>query len=183
MSASGDENQAFRVFLRRVWREDVAPKLRDHRAAQRRTSARTVGKLAASTGLLFDSLLGLRGKPFARLMTVVGSSLGAMLPDVWDWEWLRANRDAREQEFVRQRFAAQAARLPEAEALALFDLPPTATRDELKSAWRALSQKWHPDKAQDEAQRAEHHVRFVAYSAAYETLCTAFDEGRLPTTG
>lgn len=174
------DSAAFRQFLRRVWQEDVARLVRDRRAAQRTKSARVAGKAAAATGLFVDALLGLRGKPFTRFMAVMGASVGAMLPDVWDWKWLResatpAQRDAFA-EGVRRRVAA----LPESDALELFELAPTATRDELKRAWRDVLQRWHPDKAPSEATRPEYHLRFLAYKAAYERLAQAYDEGRLP---
>jgi hypothetical protein len=174
------ENEAFRRFLRRVWREDVTPLLRDQRAAQRRKSARVAGKFAAATGLVVDGVFGLKGKPFTRFMTVMGSSLGALLPDVWDWQWLSEFAAPAEREVVAEQVCRRAAELPEAEALALFDLAPTATRAELKQAWRSILQRWHPDKAPDETRRPEFHVRFLAYNAAYERLCRAYEDGRLP---
>jgi hypothetical protein len=180
MPSAANETEAFRRFLRRVWQEDVGPLLRDQRAVQRKKSARVAGTAAAGAGLLLDGLLRLRGKPFTRFMTVVGSSLGALLPDVWDWEWLRDSADAAEQAAVAEGVQRQAARLPEADALALFGLPESATRDELKRAWRDAARRWHPDKALAEADRLEYQVRFVAYSAAYERLERAYDEGRLP---
>ncbi len=174
------DNEAFRRFLRRVWREDVTPLLRDQRAAQRKKVARATGKFAAATGLFVDSVLGLKGKPFARFMTVLGSSLGAMLPDVWDWQWLRETAAPAQRQVVAEQVRRRAAELPEADALELFDLPATAAREDLKHAWRAVLQRWHPDKACTSAARAEHHVRFLAYKTAYERLCRAYDEDRLP---
>lgn len=180
MAQRRSDNAAFRRFLRRVWREDVTPLLRDRRAPQRKQAARTAGKFAAATGLFVDSVLGLKGKPFARFMTVMGSSLGALLPDVWDWEWLCASAAPAEREVVAEQVQRRAAELPETDALELFGLPATATREELKHAWRELLQRWHPDKARGEATRAEYQVRFLAYKTAYERLCRAYDEGRLP---
>lgn len=176
-----NEDEAFRRFIRRVWRDDVAPLLRDKRAKQRQASARTTGKAAAAAGLVVDSLFGLKGKPFARFMTVMGTRLGALLPDVWDWEWLRESAEPAEREVVADQVQRRAAELPEADALALFGLDATAPREELKHAWRAILQRWHPDKAPDERARAQHHVRFLAYKAAYERLCEAYDHGRLPS--
>ena len=112
MPSAANETEAFRRFLRRVWQEDVGPLLRDQRAVQRKKSARVAGTAAAGAGLLLDGLLRLRGKPFTRFMTVVGSSLGALLPDVWDWEWLRDSADAAEQAAVAEGVQRQAARLP-----------------------------------------------------------------------
>lgn len=180
MPTAPADNLAFRRFLRRVWEHDIAPLLRDRRAGQRRKSARVAGKMAAAAGLLVDGVFGLKGKPFTRFMTVMGASLGALLPDVWDWEWLRERADAVEREVVAEQVRARAAELPEADALELFDLPPAASRDELKHAWRQLLQRWHPDKAPDECRRAEYQVRFLAYKTAYERLCAAYDAGRLP---
>jgi hypothetical protein len=180
MDARRPEDEAFRRFMRRVWQEDVAPLLRDRRAAQRRQAARVTGKFAAATGLLVDGVFGLKGKPFTRFMTVLGTSLGALLPDVWDWEWLQADAAPEERAVVDATVTQRAAELPESDALALFGLSPTADQDALKHAWRAVLQRWHPDKAPDEARRPEFHVRFLAYKAAYERLCTAYEAGRLP---
>lgn len=178
--AQPGDSAAFRRFLRRVWQEDVARLVDDRRAAQRTKSARVAGKAAAATGLFVDALLGLRGKPFTRFMTVMGTSVGAMLPDVWDWKWLRESATPAQRDAVAEDVRRRAAALPEADALELFELAPTATRDELKRAWREVLQHWHPDKAPDETTRAEYHLRFLAYKTAYERLAQAYDEGRLP---
>lgn len=175
-----NENEALRRFVRRVWVDDIHPLLRGRYAEQRQKSARAVGKLAAGTGLLADKLLRLRGKPFTRALTVLGSTAGALLPDVWDWEWLRKKASGQQQKVVAERLRHHAAQLPERGALALFGLSPTATREELKQAWRTVSQRWHPDKATTDASRAEHHIRFIAYQAAYERLTAAYESGRLP---
>ncbi len=181
MAASrGNDEEAFRRFLRRVWQHDINPLLRGQYAAQRRTTARVGGKIAASAGLLVDGILRLRGKPFTRFMTVFGSSMGALLPDVWDWSWLRDRAAQTQRKVVEEQVQRRAAELPESEALALFRLAPSATREELKAAWRGVSQRWHPDKAPDDRRRAEYHVRFVAYQAAYRRLCGAYDDGKLP---
>ena len=174
------DHAAFRQFLRRVWRDDVAPLLRDQRAAQRRQAARTGGKLAAASGLAIDGLLGLKGKPFTRFLTVVGSSFGAMLPDVWEWKWFQTQTTPPERAAAADVIGRRAAELPEREALALFGLSPSATRAQLREAWREQARRWHPDRAPDGATRAEYHVRFVAHQAAYERLCAAYDAGRLP---
>jgi hypothetical protein len=166
--------------MRRVWRDDIAPLLQDKRAAQRRKSARVGGKVAAATGLFVDGVFNLKGKPFTRFMTVVGSSFGAMLPDVWDWKWLRDSASESDRKVVAQRVRKRARELPEADALELFGLDGTATRDDLKAAWRRTSLRWHPDKAPDDRRRVEYHVRFLAFRAAHERLSRAYEEGRLP---
>ena len=172
-------DKAFRRFLRRTWRNDVAPILRGRRADQRRRSARIGGKIAATAGLAIDSLFHLRGRPFTRALTVMGATAGAILPDAWDIRWFRkADRATRDE--TTRRVQAAAGALPEADALELFGLDATADRDELKRAWRAVSKRWHPDLAPDGEARGEYHLRFVAYQAAYELLRTAYDENRLP---
>jgi len=178
--SSQPSDEALGRFLRRVWRADVEPLLRGKYAAERRKSARVGGKVAATGGLVLDSLFRLRGRPFTRAMSVMGSSLGAMLPDVWDWKWFRSSADKDDRKVVADQVKRRAAQLPEAEALAWFGLTPTASYEQLKHAWRIISQRWHPDKAADAGHRTEYHVRFVAYQAAYEHLCRAYDEGRLP---
>jgi DnaJ-domain-containing protein 1 len=103
-------------------------------------------------------------------MTVMGASLGALLPDVWDWEWLQSTAAPDERAAVAERVAARAAELEEAEARAVLGVRADASPEEVKHAWRAVLQRWHPDKAPDEASRAAYHVRFLAYKAAYERV-------------
>jgi len=173
------QDAAFQQFLRRVWRQDVAPLLRGRRAEQRARLARLGGAVAGATGRAIDSLLRLRGRPFARAMTVMGSRLGAIIPDAWDWQWLRRAR-AGVRRLAEHQARRRAEALDDAEALRLFDLPPTATHDEFRRAWHDISRRWHPDLAKDEAQRCEYHLRFVAYQAARRRLEEAYESGRLP---
>lgn len=178
MNDRRDEN--FSRFVERVWERDVAPLLRGRLAEQRKKGARWGGTTAAAGGALLDGLLKLRGRPFTRALTVLGSTFGAMVPDLWDWDWLRRRADDQERRVIDEQVRRRAAELPEDDALALFDLPNSATIDELRHAWRAMSLRWHPDKAPDPARRREYEVRFVAYQSAYNRLCTAFEAGRLP---
>lgn len=167
-------------FVRRVWREDVAPLLRDRRAAQRRASARVGGRVAASAGLLLDGLLGLRGKPFTRFMTVVGSSLAALVPDVLDWKWLGESADEADRHATDEQLRRRVAGLEQAEALGLFGLTERDSFENLRQSWRAAARRWHPDRAASPAQAAEHRLRFVTYRAAYERLKSVYESGRLP---
>lgn len=182
-ATQADDNPEFRRFLRRVWRQDIAPLLKGERAAQRRRAARLGGTLAGGAGLLVDSLLNLKGRPFTRALTVLGSTVGAILPDAWSWRWLREQATLRQRRVVEQRVTARAGMLPVEQALALFDLAPRASRRELRRAWHAFSRRWHPDRAADAAARAEHHLRFVAGQAAYERLKAAYARGELPRAG
>ncbi len=172
-----------RRFFQRVWRDNVTPLLKGKSGRTRRKTARVGGMFAAATGTFIDSVLGLRGRPFTRSMTVMGTRLGAILPDAWEWDWWHAVTDQETRTAVASEVERGARELPEADALALFELTPSATLDDLKAAWRRVSQDWHPDKAPDERLRGEYHLRFVAYRAAYERLRQAFDEGRLPIQG
>ncbi len=179
------ESDALRQFLRKVWAEDVVPQLKGERRekqAQRQKSARVAGKAAAAGGLFVDTLFGLKGKPFTRALSVMGSSLGAMLPDAWDWGWLRNAASDEQRRVVSEQVRRRAQELPQRAALRMFHLEPTASRDELKQAWRRVTQRWHPDKAPDDRARREYHVRFVTYQAAYEMLSRAYDAGRLPVS-
>ncbi len=180
MPARLAENEAFRRFLRRVWREDIAPLLADRRGPQRKKAARVGGKAAAAAGLFVDGVLGLKGKPFTRFLTVLGSSLGALLPDAWDWHWLGQSASDDDRQVISEQVRRRAAQLHETDALALFGLPADASRDELKHVWRQVLLRWHPDKAPDQRHRHEYHLRFLAYKTAYERLCAAYEAGRLP---
>lgn len=173
------ESEPFRRFLQRVWQADVQPLLRDHRAAQRHQSARVGGRVAAAGGLFVDALLGLRGRPFTRALTVLGARVGALLPDVWDWQIFRS-ATPEQRATIAARVEDRAGTLEDREALELLGLTEEATPEDLRSAWHAASRRWHPDKAPDESQRQEYHVRFLIYKGAYERLRTAHAEGRLP---
>jgi hypothetical protein len=177
---SSAQDRAFQEFMERVWRLDVAPLLRGRYARQRSIAARAGGQVAATGGRLIDRLLRLKGRPFTRAGAVLGSSLGALLPDVWDWQWLRTRSSTRQREQVARGVRAQAANLEDDEALALFGLSARSSRDELHEAWRGICKKWHPDLARTSEERRERHVRFIAYQAAYERLERAYNEGRLP---
>lgn len=172
--------ERFSRFVQRVWVADVVPLLRGRLAEQRRTGARWGGTTAAAGGAFLDGFLRLRGRPFTRAMTVLGSTFGALVPDLWDWNWLRTRAGDEERRVLDEQVRRRAAELPEDDALALFDLPPSATLDELRHAWRAMSLRWHPDKAPDDDRRREYELRFVAYLSAYERLSAAFEAGRLP---
>ena len=175
-----DADRAFREFLNRCWQRDIAPLLRDEHAAARARAARIGGRAAAAAGLALDKLFGLRGKPFARSMTVLGGTVGALAPDVWDWKWLCESATADQQDVVDEQVRARAAALEHAEALALFELTPSAPLEGLKHAWREASKRWHPDVAPCPEARQEHHLRFLAYQAAYERLRAAYESGVLP---
>ncbi|MBI5863053.1 MAG: J domain-containing protein [Planctomycetes bacterium] len=181
-TSSKRQEERFQAFVRRVWRNDVAPLLRGKRADQRKRAAGIGGSAAAAGGALLDGLFRLKGRPFTRAMTVIGSTIGAMIPDIWDWEWHGKKASEEQRKVVDEKVRTEAARLPEAEALALFDLPENATRAELHHAWLSMSMRWHPDKAPNAERRAEYSLRFVAYQSAYEQLCVAYDEGRLPVS-
>jgi hypothetical protein len=62
----------------------------------------------------------------------------------------------------------------EMRALDLFDLPPDASMDDVKKAWRALAKDTHPDVKPGDAEAAR---KFQAGQAAYEVLRQA-DERR-----
>lgn len=174
-----DGDRALRAFLQRVWRDDITPLLSGPRAEQRRNSARWGGKVAAAGGLAVDSLFRLRGRPFTRAMTVLGSTFGAILPDAWDWRWLRQATE-KQREVVRDRVRQRAEQMSDREALDIFGLSESATHEQLRHAWRLVSQRWHPDKAPDDEARSEYHVRFIACRSAYDRLEAAYAAGRLP---
>lgn len=171
-------DEALARFMRRIWRQDIAPLLRDRRARERRRIARLGGQVAAAGGLLVDTVFRLRGKPFTRFMTVMGASLGAMLPDAWDWRWLRESATPDEREEVARRVRRRAAELLDREAGALLGVRPEAGVEAIKLAWRQAARRWHPDRAPDAARRAEYQVRFIAYQAAYERLMSAAQRER-----
>jgi hypothetical protein len=133
--------------------------------------------------LALDGLLRLRGRPFTRMLTVLGARFGALLPDAWDWDWLRRFADPGQRSAVEARVAARASGLAEDEALRLLGVSEQASWEDVREAWRSFAQRWHPDKAPDAGARAEHRIRFVACQAAYERVRAAHEAGRLPRRG
>ena len=170
-------------FVTRVWQSDIEPLLRGRLAKQRAATAKAGGAAAAAGGAVLDGIFKLRGKPFTRAFTVLGSTFGAILPDAWDWNWLQQHADEEQRRVIDEQVRKCVNNLPEQEALDLFDLPASAPLEELRHAWRALSLRWHPDKAPDAARRREYELRFVAYKSAYELLVSAYEQGHLPRTG
>ena len=161
---------ALREFLQRVWRQDVEPWLRDAQRAEQERSARRAGQAAATAGLALDALLRLRGRPFTRMLTVLGTSLGAIAPRTWSWRWLRQVARGPVRERVVAGVQRGAGGLSAEEARRVLGVADDADAEHVRQAWRRLSARWHPDRARDDATRAEHHVRFVAYHAAYDRL-------------
>ena len=53
---------------------------------------------------------------------------------------------------------------------AVLELNPSATKAEVKAAYRRLAMQWHPDRVQDEAKKAEYSVKFHSINQAYSRL-------------
>jgi len=60
--------------------------------------------------------------------------------------------------------------LGEKNALKVLDLKSGSTQEVIRSRYRELSKKWHPDKFKGEEEKAEAHERFVEIQQAYEKL-------------
>ncbi len=60
--------------------------------------------------------------------------------------------------------------LGEAHALKVLELERGVTQDDIRSRYRELSKKWHPDKFQTEEEKNEAHEKFVQVQQAYERL-------------
>lgn len=184
MAATSRKSEtALRGFFERVWRDDVRPLLAGRQNATRRRLASWGGQTAAATGALLDGAFRLRGRPFTRSLTVLGATLGALLPDAWDWNWWKSELDPQTRARVSQRIRSAAEQLSEDAALALLDLDPDASAEQLRSAWRAAALRWHPDKAPSVEQQREYQLRFMAYQAAYRRLQAAYAAGDLPRSG
>lgn len=170
---------AFRRLMQRVWHEDVAPLLRGRYADQRASGARLGGKAASGVGFALDRLFGFKGKPFQRSLGVLGATLGAVVPDVWDTSWLRERANDADRSTVAEQVQHGAAGLDLAAAAELLDLNDLNDHDALREAWRIQAKRWHPDVAPPE-RREEHRLRFIACQAAYDRLTRAFELGELP---
>lgn len=161
-------DRAFAAFLQHAWQQDIIPQTRGRQAQTRRVLARSAGRLAASAGLILDSLLHLRGRPFSRMLTILGGSAGAMLPDAWDWQWF-ARQSAQRREAVVECVKDSGEGMSREQALALLGLTADATADEIRAAWRDAARRWHPDHA-GATERDMYRLRFIASRAAYEAL-------------
>ncbi|MGE3180855.1 MAG: J domain-containing protein [Phycisphaerae bacterium] len=170
-----DHEAAYREFLNRVWRKDIFPLIASSDPLGRRKFAVRGAQVAAAAGMTVDKVLGLRGRPFTRAFTVVGGTLGAVTPDLWDWNWVRAVSRSIKEEVVQEKLDRGVRDLKVDEALAVFGLEKGASREEITRAWRVLAKKWHPDHAPDDSARLEYAMRFKTYSAIYEQLCAARD--------
>ena len=58
----------------------------------------------------------------------------------------------------------------EKHALKILDLQRGVTQEEIRSRYRELSKKWHPDKFTDEEEKIEANDKFVRIQQAYEKL-------------
>ena len=170
---------AFRRLMQRVWHDDVVPLLRGKYAKQRASGARIGGKAAAGFGFALDRLLGFKGKPFQRSLGVLGTTLGAVVPDVWDATWLRQGADDSDRRTIAEQVHQGAAGLELSAAAELLELGDMNDREALREAWRNQAKRWHPDVAPP-ARREEHRLRFVACQAAYDRISKAFENGELP---
>jgi Sec-independent protein translocase protein TatA len=67
--------------------------------------------------------------------------------------------------------AERAAQLQRTRLLAVLDLPPGASAEQIRQSWRDLAKVWHPDRfAHDPALQARATTRLAAINAAYEEL-------------
>lgn len=67
----------------------------------------------------------------------------------------------------------------EVAALKLLELRESASREELRAAWRSKAEQWHPDRAAD-SRKEEFYERYRALQSAFDCLSRAHNEGRLP---
>lgn len=167
-----DSDEALRRLLQQVWRDHVGPQLTGRFAAQRRAGARWGARVAGASGRFVDSLLNLRGRPFARALGVLGMQAGALIPDAWDWSWWRRSADRPARAAAARAVRQHLRQAERAAALACLGLPEDATAEQVRTRWRELAHRWHPDRAPSDEQRREHQLRFIAYRAAVDRLRT-----------
>ncbi len=66
--------------------------------------------------------------------------------------------------------------------LAILELTPDATPEDIRNAWRTLVKVWHPDRfGNDPALRERATTRLAAINAAYEALLAGAPTGRAST--
>lgn len=58
----------------------------------------------------------------------------------------------------------------ESNALRLLDLPKGTTQEQLTQRWRQLSRQWHPDKFQNEEEKADAQNKFMEITEAFDKL-------------
>ncbi len=64
------------------------------------------------------------------------------------------------------------------DAYKLLDIPPTATKDEIRSAYRALARRWHPDRFMVGPERDWANNRMAEINAAYRTCLNRLKDAR-----
>lgn len=72
--------------------------------------------------------------------------------------------------------------LGEKNALRVLELKSGVSQEEIRSRYRELTKKWHPDKFLDKDEKADAHVRFVEIQQAYDKLSQIKSRRKLRNT-
>jgi hypothetical protein len=167
------------AVLRQSWLEDLLPLLQDRSISTRVGRAGLFGVVGAVVGEIADMACQAyfkRKLGIGTLLGAAGAAVGAFSPEIMDWAAAYERLDADQREYVDERVRKRVVSQELIEQLSYFDLPPTATADELRKAWKRKAAEFHPDRNK----ASDAHVRFVALNAAHERLRDAYACGELP---
>ena len=64
----------------------------------------------------------------------------------------------------------------------ILNIPPTATRDEIRTAYRALARRWHPDRFMEGPERDWANEKMAEINAAYRDCLSNLGRGKLSTS-
>lgn len=168
------------AVLRQSWLEDLLPLLQDRSMATRVGRAGLFAAVGAVVGLVADMACQAYFKKKLGFGAILGGAAGAAAgsfsPEIMDWAAAYERLDPEQRDSVDDRIRDRITHQELIEQLSYFDLPPTATADALRKAWKRKAAELHPDRNK----ASDAHVRFVALNAAHERLRDAFTRGDLP---
>ena len=68
-------------------------------------------------------------------------------------------------------------------AYEILNVPPTATRDEIRTAYRLMARRWHPDRFMAGPERDWANERMASINAAYRVCLDGLSEDRTSAAG
>lgn len=167
-------------FLHQVWQDDVLPWLQQRSRSTRLGRAGVLAAVGAAIGEITDVIcqkyLGRKPGFGALLGGTIGMAAGAFSPEILDWAAAYEQMSDDERESTDERIRQRVISRELLQLLAFLELPPTATLQQMKKAYKRQAFQLHPDRNRN----PDAHVRMVALNAVREKLAAAYARGELP---